>query len=46
MIDSSLHNAMRLISGAIRSTPTHYLPMLAGITPQTFVGKNSVYNWL
>ena len=32
-VDTALNNSMRLVSGAIKSTPTSQLPLLSGITP-------------
>ena len=41
LIDASLHCAMRLIAGAIRSTPVQYLPILSGILPPDLRRKES-----
>ena len=33
LIDSVLNNALRIVTGCLRPTPTDYLPVLAGIQP-------------
>ena len=33
LIDSVLHDALRIVTGCLRPTPTDYLPVLAGIQP-------------
>ena len=33
LIDSVLNDAMRIVTGRLRPTPTGYLPILAGIQP-------------
>ena len=34
LIDSVLNDALRIVTGCLRSTPTDYLPILAGIQPE------------
>lgn len=42
LIDVQLNNTMRLISGAIRPTPTHWLPILSHIQPPTIRRHNNL----
>ena len=43
IMDVPLNEAMRVITGCIRSTPTSYLPFLAGISPPEFRRKAICY---
>ena len=33
LIDSVLNDALRIVTGCLRPTPTHHLPILSGIQP-------------
>lgn len=41
-VDPQLNTSMRLISGTIRSTPTHWLPLLSGIMPPDLRRTNAL----
>ena len=46
LIDSVLNDALRIVTGCLRPTPTDYLPILAGIQPAEFDVEERHSPWL
>jgi hypothetical protein len=42
LVDVQLNNTQRIISGTLRSTPTHWLPVLSHIQPQDLRRQNAL----